>query len=132
MSRSSALAKAADAARALAEALAELATEPPAETSPEHYDSRNLPPRTSKRRFAEVCRSGRVPGAHREGRHWVCSRTAWHGARINAPKRPEKLPETPPPEPALGLADRAEALLRRQGLRFLSPGRRAPDGRNAT
>ena len=65
MKRSTSIAKAAAAARELANALAELATE--SETSGEHaecYDSQQLPPRTSRRRFAELwqrSRSRRVP-----------------------------------------------------------------------
>jgi hypothetical protein len=46
-----------------------------------HGTKAHLPPRTSRRRFAEICRSGRVQGAYRDGRIWVCIREAWHSAR---------------------------------------------------
>lgn len=74
------------------------------------YDSRNLPPRCTRRRFAEVCRSGRAEGARRDGRDWLCSRDAWHAAR-----EPSKRSE--PTRRAL--SDQANALLARSGLRVV-------------
>ena len=59
--------KVAAAARELAEALAELARE--SERTPaaaDVYDSIHPPPRTSRRRFAEICRSGQADGAAQE------------------------------------------------------------------
>ncbi len=52
------------------------------------YRSPNvLPPGTSARTFREVCRTGRVQGARREGRQWVCGRDAWHAARASKPAK---------------------------------------------
>jgi hypothetical protein len=48
------------------------------------YTSLALPRDVSRRTFREACRSGRVDGARREGRTWVCSREAWHAARTRA------------------------------------------------
>jgi hypothetical protein len=78
----------------------------------EIYSSRELPPRCSRRRFAELCRSGRVPGARREGRDWTCSREAWEAARSHKPGR--RAPEPPPSD---SLVERADALLARARLR---------------
>jgi hypothetical protein len=116
MKRSTTIAKAAAAARELANALAELASETEASGErAECYDSQQLPPRTSRRRFAELCRSGRVPGAYREGRNWVCRREAWRVARARGSlHRAETSDEVTP------LAERAEALLRRRGLRLVT------------
>ena len=50
------------------------------------YSSEALPPLTSRRSFHEVCRSGGINGARKEGRHWWCPREEWHRARL------EKLP----------------------------------------
>ena len=83
-------------------------------TERERYDSHNLPPRCSRRRFAEVCRSGRIADAQREGRDWTCSRRAWEEARSRkAPARPAA-----PPAPT-SLNARADALLARSGLRVV-------------
>jgi hypothetical protein len=78
------------------------------------YSSRDLPPRCTRRNFAEVCRHGYVEGARREGRDWVCSREAWNTAR----SRPA------PPKPATTAAEssliaRADALLQRKKLRLI-------------
>ena len=81
----------------------------------EHYDSRNLPPRCTRRRFAEVCRSGRVADARREGRDWACSRAAWEAARSRKPMpRAAALPQAP-----TSLEARADTLLARSGLRVV-------------
>jgi hypothetical protein len=111
--------KAVAAARELAEALAELARESDRAPGPaaDIYDSAHLPPRTSRRWFAEICRSGRVDGATQEGRVWVCSPEAWHAARARknrdaGPVRTEAAPS---------LVTRADALLERSGLRLLPP-----------
>ena len=78
----------------------------------ETYSSRALPPLCSRRRFAELCRAGRVADARREGCDWVCSRGAWQAARTRrvAPR---------PITSATSLDARAEALLARNGLRVL-------------
>jgi hypothetical protein len=127
MSRTDAVARAAAAARQLAEALADLARE--RERAPDQeaaYDSMNLPPRTSRRRFAELCRSGCVPGAHREGRAWICSRDAWHASRIRG------APKNRAPNPLPSLAERADALLRRGGLRLLPTARASGEDASST
>ena len=122
MSRVAILAKAATAAHDLANALAELASAGDApHGSSAFYDSTHLPPRTTRRRFAELCRSGRVAGAYREGRNWVCSCDAWHAVRARRPRT------TPASDGAPALAERVDELLRRRGLRLPSsnePGRR--------
>jgi hypothetical protein len=108
-----AIAKAAAAARQLAEALSELAAESErAPASKDAYDSAHLPPRTSRRRFAEICRSGCVSDAVRDGRAWVCSRAAWHSARERKVAVVESLPSAP------NLVKRADELLERSGLRL--------------
>jgi hypothetical protein len=115
MSRAQFMAKAAAAARDLADALAKLAQEGEAtSTHADVYDSDHLPPRTSRRRFAELCRSGRVPGAYREGRHWVCARETWHSARLAGVR---SVPA--PSESNSMLVERADELLHRRGLRLL-------------
>jgi hypothetical protein len=78
------------------------------------YSSQQLPPRCSRRRFAEVCRSGRVRGARRDGRDWVCTREAWEGRRSG---------QRAPWRPTMALDARAEVLLRRAGLRVASRAR---------
>jgi hypothetical protein len=116
MSRGVFMAKAAAAARDLADALARLAQEGEINSiRPDLYDSENLPPRTSRRRFAELCRSGRIAGAYREGRDWVCSRESWHSSRMVGARAAPTMPE----RDSL-LVERADALLRRRGLRVLS------------
>jgi len=118
MNASGPIAKVAAAARVLAEALAELARD--TERAPgatDSYDSAHLPPRTSRRRFAEICRSGRVAGATLEGHIWVCPREAWHAARARKTHRGDAaLTENAP-----SLVARADALLERSGLRLLAP-----------
>jgi hypothetical protein len=81
----------------------------------ETYSSHDRPPRTTRRRFAELCRSGRVVGARRDGRDWVCSRDAWHAARVR---------KVAPPLPATTSLDaKADALLARAGLRVVKGAR---------
>jgi hypothetical protein len=121
MSRAQFMAKAAAAARDLADALARLAQEGETSTHADTYDSDHLPPRTSRRRFAEFCRSGRVAGAYREGRHWVCARESWHSARIGSRPVPGPLQSDPV------LVARADEMLRRRGLRLLPPRGRSGD-----
>jgi hypothetical protein len=91
-------------------------------TAPERetYDSRHLPPRTSRRRFAEVCRSGRVVEARREGRDWTCSRGAWEAARS---RRSAVRPATAERHAAADLDSRAADLLARAGLRLIGGSR---------
>lgn len=84
----------------------------------ETYSSRELPPRCSRRRFAEVCRTGRVADAEREGRDWTCSRAAWQSARARKPAPRIVEPTTPTP-----LTEQADRLLARAGLRVVG-GRR--------
>lgn len=80
----------------------------------ERYDSRNLPPRCARRRFAEVCRSGRVNDARREGRDWTCSREAWEAARSRKPRMSATHPAAP-----TSLDATADRLLARSGLRVV-------------
>jgi len=109
------LAQAAAAARGLAEALGELAKDVPVlDADANTYDSTRLPPRTSRRRFAELCRSNRIPGAHQEGKVWVCPREAWHATRS---RRTRGAAEA---APAPSLLERADGLLERSGLRVLA------------
>jgi hypothetical protein len=78
------------------------------------YTSRDLPRRCSRRRFAELCRSGVVSGARRDGREWVCSREAWEAARTRAPAHSTRNPSKP-----TSLDAKADALLARSGLRIV-------------
>jgi hypothetical protein len=120
VNRAAILSKAASAARDLAEALSELAGESDVEGGvPGTYDSRHRPPRTSRRRFAELCRAGRVAGAYREGRDWVCTREAWHASRARALASSVASNAAPS-----SLVDRADELLRRNALRMLDQRRR--------
>jgi len=108
------LAQAAAAARGLAEALGELAKDVPVlDADANTYDSTRLPPRTSRRRFAELCRSNRIPGAHQEGKVWVCPREAWHATRSR--RREGVVASKPPMAPEHSV----DALLARQGLRLI-------------
>ena len=84
----------------------------------ETYSSRDLPPRCSRRRFAELCRSGCVAGARREGREWVCSVSAWEAARARKPK-----PNSPGSPRATTLDAKADALLACSGLRVVKGSR---------
>jgi hypothetical protein len=84
----------------------------------EAYDSRHLPPRCSRRRFAEVCRSGRIADVRREGRDWTCSRDAWEAARSRRPA-PAIAPTATPREPR-SLEARADALLAKARLRVVN------------
>ena len=49
------------------------------------YNSDDRPARVSRRTFGEVCRSGVVVGARKDGRAWSCSREAWAAARSRRP-----------------------------------------------
>jgi len=86
----------------------------------ERYSSRELPPRTSRRRYAEVCRSGRVPDARHIGRDWECSRAAWDAARSRRRATPTTGTE---PAPSTTLDARAAELLARAGLRVIGGSR---------
>jgi hypothetical protein len=85
----------ADALEAQAAALREAADaiEADAPTGVETFSSVNLPPRSSRRAFAERCRSGKVQGARRvgigRGATWTCSAAAWwasSGTVVQAPR----------------------------------------------
>jgi len=82
----------------------------------ERYDSRNLPPHATRRRFAEVCRSGRVLDARRIGGVWECSRAAWEAARSHRPATASTRAE---PGASTTLDARARELLGRAGLRVV-------------
>ena len=96
-------------------------------TAPERetYDSRNLPPRTSRRRFAEILRSGRVLDARREGRDWTCSRAAWEAARRRTPTLTLTPATTSARLEPRSLDTRAAELLGRAGLRVVRGSRTA-------
>jgi hypothetical protein len=112
------LARAAAAARGLAEALTALVEdETAANADDDTYDSTRLPPRTSRRRFAELCRSGGIDGARLEGKVWFCPRSAWHAAR--SPRKEAAGPSKPSPTPEQSV----DALLSRRGLRLIDKGR---------
>lgn len=114
MNRPGPIRKAAAAARELAEALAELARDSePAPAAADVYDSIHRPPRTTRRRFAEICRSGQVEGAVQDGRIWVCKRDAWHAARTR--RKEAAVPSSPPFTPD----QTVDALLARRGLRLI-------------
>jgi hypothetical protein len=82
----------------------------------ETYDSERLPPRCrSRRRFARICRQ--IPEAYLEGRSWVCPRDVWDAARCR--KRAEQPPAVSASVRPANLAGRADALLRRAGLRVV-------------
>ena len=82
----------------------------------ETYDSERLPPRCRSRRcFARLCRQ--IPEAYLEGRIWVCPHEAWHAARRRErADQPQAVSDSPRPA---NLAGRADALLRRAGLRIV-------------
>lgn len=92
-------------------------------TAPERetYDSRHLPARTTRRRFAELCRSGRITDARREGRDWTCSRASWEAARRRAPA--VKSAAQAPAAAASDVQHRADELLKRAGLRVVRAAR---------
>ena len=108
------LAQAAAAARGLAEALSALAKDAPAlDVDGNTYDSTRLPPRTARRRFAELCRSKGIPGAHQEGKVWVCPREAWHAMRSRRREGVAASKQPVAPEQSV------DALLARQRLRLI-------------
>ena len=106
---------ASDALADLLDALAErIAVRLAAGRERETFSSRDLPPRCSRRHFADICRSGRVVDARKEGRDWVCSRQAWEAARMYGRR----------PRPTSGATEaRADALLARVGLRVVQGSR---------
>ena len=86
----------------------------------EVYTSLELPPHVTRRRFAEVCRSGRVLGATRDGDIWTCTRSAWDTAR----RRATQATQAPPATPSAGASSTdktavADRLLERAGLRVV-------------
>jgi hypothetical protein len=86
--------------------------------APDTYTSAALPPNTTLRTFRERCSSGRVPGARREGRAWICGRDEWHESRTRR-RTPVSRVSTTPSE-VTPLAARADALLARAGLRVVA------------
>jgi hypothetical protein len=96
----------------LAARIAELVADRLAAGGPrDMYDSLHLPPRVSRRRFAEVCRSGRVADALRDGRNWTCTRRAWEAARKARADCGDGV--------TTSLDAKADALLTRAGLRVV-------------
>jgi hypothetical protein len=76
------------------------------------YSSTALPANCTRRRFAELCRSGRVIGARRDGSIWVCSRVSWEAARRRSPRANDLA------APTTSTRERVDDLLRRNGLRI--------------
>lgn len=81
----------------------------------DQYTSTSPPPRTTRRRFREVCASGIVEGARKEGMSWACSRTAWHQARS---RRSEPRPPVVAAIDA-SMTAQVDRLLARAGLRIV-------------
>src|SRR5579883_1879138 len=126
MNRRAHLARAAAAARGLAEALAALAEDATAaDADNDTYDSTRRPPRTSRRRFAELCGSSRIVGAHQQGKIWVCQREAWHAARARRTEGAARSSASLAPEQSV------DALLSRRGLRLIDKGRSLPRAEDA-
>ena len=86
----------------------------------EIYTSLDLPPACSRRRFAELCRGGRVVGALRNGNVWTCSRAAWDASRRRPAKAPAPERELAAPQLEAAAAD----LLASAGLRVVRGGAR--------
>jgi hypothetical protein len=72
----------------------------------EEFTSLALPSGVSRRAFRDTCASGRVLGAHRDGKVWRCSKSAWLAARTKAPAKRPTAPATNPDE---AIAERALA-----------------------
>ncbi len=70
------------------------------------FTSLALPSGVSRRAFRDTCASGRVVGAHRDGKVWRCSKSAWLAARSKAPL-PRPAPS--PPNEDEAIAERALA-----------------------
>jgi hypothetical protein len=79
------------------------------------YSSRALPPRTTRRRFRELCVRGAIAGAWKEGPTWCCTCQAWEEARVR--RMPAGAAQATPA--AKPLAAQADALLARSGLRIV-------------
>lgn len=71
-------------------------------------------PGISRKLHNDVCRSGVVSGAHRDGREWVCSRESWFTARRT--KAPVTA-VTAPANDATPVID-VDAMIRSAGYRF--------------
>ena len=73
-------------------------------------------PGVSRRTHNETLRSGRVAGAYRDGREWVCTREAWFAARARRPAIAPvlQLVQSPSDE------DRALAMLEASGHRIVT------------
>jgi len=64
---------------------------PVANTAPVEVSSVRLPVDAKRDAFNRACRSGRVRGARKQGRVWICTLEAWN-ARADAPA-PAGLPK---------------------------------------
>ncbi len=101
--------------RSRAHALLDLvldAIEEPRVAESETYDSRSLPPRTTRRTFHEACRT--LPGAVKEGRVWRIRKDEWHGARA----RRSVAPALRLVESAKCDEERADDMIRAAGYRL--------------
>jgi hypothetical protein len=85
----------------------------------EVFTSVDLPPHVTRRRYAELCRSGRIAGATRDGAIWTCTRAAWEASRRRAAKVTAPARELAAPE----LEAEATELLASAGLRVMRGGR---------
>ncbi len=87
------------------------------------YRSDDLPPDCpSTRAFAVSCRT--IPEATKLGRIWIVPREAWERRRLRSrgaerPTKPARTDGPSAPNEAKGLNERADALLRRSGLRVV-------------
>lgn len=54
------------------------------------FSSLSPPPRITRRTFNKLCRLGKVPGARKEGKHWVCTERQWYAAREGKKPKPAK------------------------------------------
>jgi len=82
------------------------------------YSTDALPIGVTRRTFASWCRSGRVPGARRDGRGWRCSRSAWRSARAGEGEPKKASLRVVSPE------DDLDGLLAAAGLRSTRGGAR--------
>jgi hypothetical protein len=84
------------------------------------YDGDRLPPHTTKRAFFAACRDGRVAGARRDGRGWICSHDAWRSFRERGAERPVRgvaAHGSKPRKVANDVEHNIDEMLRSAGLR---------------
>jgi hypothetical protein len=86
----------------------------------EQFTSRGpLPPGVSSRTFRDVCRSGAVVGAVKDGKVWTCDRASWFAARGRRPTpAPLRIVESAPTD-----EERADAMIKAAGFRLTKAAR---------